>query len=143
MKKILAFLRKCKKGFTLMECVCAIAVVGLLTSIILPLTAMAMKSMTTANSLRVAAANAAAANATTATDTSKKALTQDQKNNLNDRPTGYDTYKTLYVTINYSTITGMHAESAFVFTENCSRDKSQAVSVTYYDLKYGKEEKDA
>ena len=140
MKKILSFLRKCKKGFSLMECVCAIAVVGLLTSIILPLTAMAMKSMTTASGLRTAAANAAAQNATTATDTSKKALTQDQKNNLNDRPTGYDTYKTLYVTINYPSLSGMHAESAFKFTENCSRDKSDSVSVTYYDLKYGKEE---
>lgn len=143
MKKILSFFRKCKKGFTLMECVCAIAVVGLLTAFILPLTAMAIQSMNAATSLHTMAEKSASANATTATDTSQKALTQTQKDNLTDRPTGYDTYKTLYITINYPSLSGMRAESAFVFTENCTRDKSTGVSVTYYDLKYGNEGKDA
>ena len=129
MKKLITFFKKFKKGFTLMECVCAIAVVGLLSSIILPLTATAMKAVQTSDALRVVAAEAAAKNASVTTD----------KNDT-------DTSQTMYVTVDYGTIydgskyTALHAESAFVFTKTSSSDENYLVSVTYYDLKYGKEE---
>ncbi len=123
MKKFLSFLRKCKKGFTLMECVCAIAVVGLLSAVILPLTASAIRSMRASDTLRTVAASASAKNASVTTD----------KNNNSE---------TLYVTINYKNLSGMKAESAFMFTKTSASEDYYNVSVTYYDLKYGKETED-
>ena len=143
MKKIVTFFKKCKKAFTLMECVCAIAVVGLLSAIILPLTFSAVSSMNASNALRTAASVASAKNATVKTDISKTAISELDKESNKETPNGYDTYTTMYVTINYSTLDGMRAESAFIFTENCSKDQDNKVSVVYYDLKNGMEEKDA
>ena len=117
-----------------MECVCAIAVVGLLSAVILPLTSSAMKSLQASSALRTVASNAASQNATTATDKTKK------------DPSRYDNgVQTMYVTISYTTskLTDMRAESSFLFTYNKSSDSNQKVQVTYYDLKYGKEEEDA
>lgn len=126
MKKFLSFLKKCKKGFTLMECVCAIAVVGLLSAIILPLTAASIRSMRVSDALRSAAQDASAKNASVTTN----------KNDTN-------TSQTMYVTVNYANVTGVsHVESAFVFTKTNSDNDDYAVSVTYYDLKYGKETED-
>ena len=142
MKKFITFLKKCKKAFTLMECVCAIAVVGLLSAIILPLTFSAVNSMNASNALRNTAAKASAQNATQKTDLSKTAVPEENKTDNNKTPSGYDTYTTLYVTINYTSLSGMHAESAFIFTENCIKDQDNKVSVVYYDLKNGMEEKD-
>lgn len=128
MKKLITFFRKFKKGFTLMECVCAIAVVGLLSSIILPLTATAMKAVQTSDALRVAASDASAKNASVTTD-------------KNDTSTS----QTMYVTVDYGTLFDghesrqLHAESAFVFTKSTSSNESYEVEVTYYDLKYGME----
>lgn len=127
MKKIFSFLRKCKKGFTLMECVCAIAVVGLLSAVILPLTASSMKSLRASDALRAVASEAAAENASITTDKTDKTHTE-----------------SMYVTIAYTTdkLTDMRAESAFVFTKTSASDTDLKVSVTYYDLKYGKETED-
>ena len=130
MKKILRFLKKCKKGFTLMECVCAIALVGILSAIILPLTASGVKSMQASDNLRKTATTASASNAT------KKTVTTGNGKNV----------KTMYVTVKYDTagLTGSSSswgqESAFVFTESTEKgDTKYDVQVTYYDLKYGME----
>jgi len=141
MKRFISFLKKCKKGFTLMECVCAIAVVGLLSAIILPLTASAIRSMRVSDAIRTKAAEASSRNATIKTDTKAAKLDDKKKDALSE----YTTYRTMYVTISYSTagLNDMRAESAFVFTESNTKDKDLGVSVTYYDLKYGKETEDA
>ena len=131
MKRFLLFFKKIKKAFTLMECVCAIAVVGLLSAVIMPLTFSAVKSMAASDALRKAASEASANNATATNAKSE----------------------TLYVTITYvddasdpnTTIKNkdMHAESAFVFTKTDSSNGTYQVEVEYYDLKYGKETQDA
>ena len=127
MKKFLLFLKKCKKAFTLMECVCAIAIVGLLSALILPLTSAAIKSMKVSDSLREAAAQASYKNATTKTVTSG--------NNKN--------VETIFVTVDYSrSISGLSAESAFVFTKSEATGEDE-IKIVYYDLKYGKETEDA
>ena len=126
MKKAWLFLKKCKKAFTLMECVCAIAVVALLSALILPLTAAAIKSMRTSDSLRQAAVDASKKNATTQTY-----LTGSKKN-----------VETVYVTVAYTNVSGLSAESAFVFTKS-EATGSDDVKVTYYDMKYHKETEDA
>ena len=137
MRKFIAFLKKSKKAFTLMECVCAIAVVGLLSSVILPLTVSAIRSMRTSDAIRNSAATASANNATTATDKNKTDMTK------------YDNgVHTMYVTIVYTdpdhpNTKLMNAESAFLFTYNQSTDSKLNVKVTYYDLKNGMEEEDA
>ena len=126
MKKALLLLKKFKKGFTLMECVCAIAVVGLLSAIILPLTAASIKSMRVSDALRTAAQDASSKNASVTT-------------NKNDKSTS----ESIYVTVNYKDVPGVsHVESAFVFTKTNSTNNDYKVSVTYYDLKYGKETED-
>ena len=125
MKKWITFFKKCKKAFTLMECVCAIAVVGLLSALILPLTAEAMRSMRTSDALRTAASDASYQNATKKTSSSN------------------GNYETMYVTIKYTNVQGMQAESAFSFTKSEITNGTEKVKVTYYDLKYGKEERDA
>ena len=116
-----------------MECVCAIAVVGIISAIILPLTAGAIRSMRVSDGLRTAAAGASAKNASVTTD----------KNDKN-------TSETMYVTIDYTgSVSGLKAESAFVFTKTTDsvvvtddgKFKDEVV-VTYYDLKYGKEGED-
>lgn len=124
MKKFLLMLKKCKKGFTLMECVCAIAVVGIISAMLLPLTAGAIRSFRATQSLRETAAAASAKNATKKTD------------GTNNKQ------KKLYVTVSYSIYPRMEAESSFVFSESTSSDSDYNVSVTYYDLKYGFETKD-
>ena len=131
MEKFILFLKKCKKAFTLMECVCAIAVVGLLSAVIMPLTFAAINSMAASDALRTVATEASANNVT-----GNNAKTE-----------------TLYVTITYvddssdpnTTIKNkdMHAESSFVFTKTNSANDTYHVEVEYYDLKYGKEGLDA
>ena len=109
-----------------MECVCAIAVVGLLSAVILPLTSAAIKSMRVSDAIRTAAADASAQNVSVETKKSDLVHTE-----------------TMYVTVNYNDIAGMRAESAFMFTKTNSENADMDVQVTYYDLKYGKEEVDA
>ncbi len=104
-----------------MECVCAIALVGLISAMILPLTNSAMQSLRASDSLRKTASEAASKNATVKTSSTNK------------------NQKTLYVTVSYNVGTTMQAESAFVFTSSNAQDSDMGVSVTYYDLKYGKE----
>ena len=116
-----------------MECVCAIAVVGLLSAIILPLTVSAMRSMRVSDAIRTSAATASANNAIVATD--KKHTNMDKYDNG---------VHTMYVTINYTSgnVSDMHAESAFLFTYNKSQNSDLDVKVVYYDLKNGMEEED-
>ena len=128
MKKLFVFLRKSKKAFTLMECVCAIAIVSLISAIVLPLTSGAIKSFRAADSMRKVASAASYKNAT-------------QASGITDPDTNVKNTKTLYVTISF-TNPSMQAESAFSFTQSTSTDSKYDVAVTYYDLKYGREEED-
>lgn len=122
MKKLILFLKRCKKGFSLMECVCAIAVVGLISAMILPLVAGAMRSFRASDALREVAAEAAKKDATEYTNKNKK---------------------TFYVTVSYNIYPRMQAESLFVFTEStASDDMGYGVQVTYYNLKYTRETED-
>ena len=103
-----------------MECVCAIAVVGLISAMLLPLVNSALSSFKASQSLRDKAAEASYNNATQKTSDSNKNKT------------------TFYVTIDYGT--GVPKESAFVFTRSeSSTDSDYNTQVTYYDLKYGME----
>ena len=130
MKRVALFLKKCKRGFSLMECVCALALVGLISTAILPLTSSALQSLRTSNSIRSTASSATDVNATR----------QTSKENGNQ--------KTMYVTVSYTVKDGnktgsLEAESAFVFTESTATSGDNTnVTVTYYDLKYGKETED-
>jgi len=127
MRKRLRLFGKNSKGFTLMECVCAIAIVGLLAALLLPLTSSAIISMRASDSLRKASMDAAYQNATSATVFSG---------------TGKNVH-TMYVKVNiygYNALSSS-SESAFVFTESQATGKYE-VQVTYYDLKHGNEEKD-
>ena len=109
-----------------MECVCAIAIVGLLSALLLPLTSSAIISMRASDSLRKASMEAANQNATTATVVTGK--------NRN--------VETMYVTVEFSSLGGSAAkvksESAFIFTKS-EATGNYDVKVTYFDLKYGKE----
>lgn len=113
-----------------MECVCALALVGLISTAILPLTSSALQSLRTSNSIRSTASSATDVNATR----------QTSKENGNQ--------KTMYVTVSYTVKDGnktgsLEAESAFVFTESTATSGDNTnVTVTYYDLKYGKETED-
>ena len=116
-----------------MECVCAIAIVGILSAMILPLTANAIASMRASDSMRTRASEASAKNATVATVT--------------DPNSGNYNVKTMYVTVKFdgnitSTAGDWGQESAFSFTESSSIDTKNDVKITYYDLKYGKETED-
>ena len=131
MKRMMRFFKRCKKAFTLMECVCAIALVGILSAMILPLTGSGIKSMKNSDALRRTATAASAKNATKATYTSGS-----NKN-----------VKTMYVTVKYDAagLTGSSRiwgqESAFVFTVSTELGDDD-IKVTYYDLKNGFEQKD-
>lgn len=132
MKKLVAFFKKCKKGFTLMECVCAIAIVSIISALILPLTAGAIKSVRAAESLRTQANNAA--------------------KNLSETKTDKDHKQKMYVKVDYnvsqnnedvkSLVKNLGAQSVFVFSKASAQDTQYQVEVTYYELKYGKEEED-
>ena len=124
MKKFFAWIKKCKKGFTLIECVCALAVVGLFSALMLPLLSTAMSSFRVSDSIRKTASSAAKNNATLKTDSNQSSGSHQT---------------TLYVTVEYSGINA-YAESAFVFTESKATGGYDVV-VTYYDLKYGNEGK--
>jgi len=104
-----------------MECVCALAVVGIVSAVLLPLLSTSMASFKFSDSIRDTASTASSVNATKVTETKDET--------------------TLYVTIDYNNINAS-AESAFLFTKS-SATGDYDVQVTYYDLKYGKEEKDA
>ena len=128
MKGRLRFFGKSGRGFTLMECVCAIAIVGLLSALLLPLTSSAMMSMRTSDSLRKASMDASTKNATTATYTSGT-----NKN-----------VERMFVNVEYfneSGYTMVQNEAAFVFTKS-EVTGAYDVKVTYYDLKNGKETAD-
>ena len=132
MKKLLSFFKKCKKGFTLIECVCAIAIVSIISALILPLTAGAIKSVRAAESLRTVANNAA--------------------QNLSENTTDKDHKQKMYVKVDYNVtqtndeikemVKGLGAQSVFVFSKASAQDSDYQVQVTYYELKYGKEEED-
>ena len=113
-----------------MECICAIAIVGLLSAVILPLTSSAILSMRASDSLRTKASEASAKNATT------KTVTDGNNKNV----------KTMYVNVKYddefhitSTTGSWGQESAFVFTQSEAKDEKYDVQIDYYDLKYGME----
>lgn len=127
MRRRIRLFGKNTRGFTLMECVCAIAIVGLLAALLLPLTSSAIISMRASDSLRKAAMDAAKNNATNAT-----VLSGSDKN-----------VHTMYVTVHIYGYSGNQtkSESAFVFTTSTATGKYD-VQVTYYDLKYGNEDKD-
>ena len=109
-----------KKGFTLMEVVVALAVVGIIAAMILPLTASALTSFSAADSLRKTATSAEDKNATGTSNTTAD----------------------MYVTIHLDTDgNGANAESRFKFTKAESKDSKYDVTVTYYELKYGDETK--
>jgi len=112
---------KGKKGFTLMEVVVALAVVGIIAAMILPLVSSAMKSFSAANSLR-----------NTAIAAEKKNTTGDSSNSFSD----------MYVTIQLDTYGGATvAESRFKFTKSTASESKYDVTVTYYELKKGDETK--
>ena len=129
MRRRLRFFGKNGKGFTLMECVCALAIVGLLSAVLLPLTSSAIVSMRTSDSLRKAAETAAYSDATTAT------VVKGKNKNV----------ETMYVTVEFTNLGGTAAsvksESAFAFLKS-QETGNYDVQVTYYDLKYGKETED-
>ena len=108
-----------------MECVCAIAVVGLMSALILPLISTSLNAFKSAQSLREVAAEAANKNATNKTVTGKNGNT-----------------KVFYVEIDYTSLDNTYATSAFMFTESKASDSASKTEVTYYDLKYGMETKD-
>ena len=132
MNKFKAFFKKCKKGFTLMECVCAIAIVAVISALILPLTAGAIKSVRAAESLRTVANNAA--------------------KNMAENKTDKNHTEKMYVKVDYNVtqnndevkelVKGLKAQSVFVFTKASAQDTDYQVDVTYYELKYGKEGED-
>ncbi|MBP5404720.1 MAG: type II secretion system protein [Clostridia bacterium] len=112
---------KGKKGFTLMEVVIALAVVGMITALILPLVSGAIRSFALAKSLR-----------TTATSAEKANATGSSSNTLED----------IYVTVRLSTSGGTEtAESRYKFTRSSASDGKYDVQVTYYELKKGDESK--
>lgn len=112
---------KGKKGFTLMEVVLALAVVGMITAMILPLVSGAIRSFALANSLR-----------TTATKAEKSNATGGSANSTAD----------VYVTVRLSTKSGTEtAESRYKFTKSSASDSKYDVQVTYYELKKGDEAK--
>ena len=128
MRRRFRFFGKNGKGFTLMECVCALAVVGLISALLLPLTASAVISMRASDSLRKASMEAANKDATASTVFSG---------------TGKN-IETMYVTVEIDGANGarmVKSESAFVFTRS-EATGNYDVKVTYYDLKYGNEVKD-
>ena len=114
---------KGKKGFTLMEVVVALAVVGIISAIILPLLATAVRSFTAAEKLRTTAATASKSNATANVADDKK--------------------DTLYVTVQFEgTQQTMKAMGeGYKFTKTEAKDKQYDVVVTYYELKSGDEVK--
>ena len=113
-----------------MECICAIAVVGMISALLFPLLSNAIRSFRVSDSLRERATAASSANATNKTTTTKTM------------------YVTLYIKLSDATDPSaaypseMRAESAFAFTESKATDSTLGVEVTYYDLKYGKEGED-
>ena len=138
MRRRLRFFGKNRKGFTLMECVCAIAIVGLLSAVLLPLTSSAIVSMKTSNELRRAAEAAAYSDATTATVVNGKnknvetmyvtvTISEPRKKEQTDNDPAPDVIAT--------------TESAFAFLKSQETGEYN-VQVTYYDLKYGKETAD-
>ena len=111
---------KGKKGFTLMEVVVALAVVGIIAAMLLPLISSAMQSFSAAASLKRTATAAEKANATSTSNT------------LTD----------MYITIHLDTNGGgSNAESRFKFTKSTASESKYDVTVTYYELKKGDEEK--
>lgn len=117
------FLRRVKgsRGFTLMEVVVALAVVGIIAALILPLVSSAITSFSAANSLR-----------NTAVSAEKKNAMGDSSNKLND----------VYVTVQLDTYgRSLVAESRFKFTSSSASESKYDVTVTYYELKNGNEGK--
>ena len=110
-----------KKGFTLMEVVIALAVVGLISAMLLPLLSSAIKSFSAANSLR---------------NTSVSAETNNTTGTSNST---VDMYVTIHLDTDASG--GSTAESKFKFTKSTASESKYAVTVTYYELKYGNEGK--
>ena len=113
------FLRKRrlgKRGFTLMEVVVALAVVGIISAMILPLASAAIRSFAAANALRTTATKAETENAIGTSNTKE----------------------TLYVTVTYTgTLGGSRAAtSRFKFTKSTAKDDKYDVLVEYYELKY-------
>lgn len=112
MKKIFG---KNKKGFTLMEVVIALAVVGLICSLILPLTASAINSFNAAQQMRNVA-NAA----------TKKMATTKYGDSGKDKVT-------LYITVTFPTL-GVKSESKFKFSGSTEKESTYGSQVTYYEL---------
>jgi len=128
MKKLLWIWKRCKKGFTLMECVCAITVVAMISALVIPLMADASRSFRKIESLRKMAGEASYKSATTATT-------------VNASNPDADNTEKLYVIIRYNdlNVNNTGVDSSFNFTKTeVTDDNSQ--KVTYYELKNGKEE---
>ena len=115
MRKLLRKIKN-KKGFTLMEVVVALAIVGIVSSMILPLTTGAMASFRASQSLRDTAASA-----------SQKMSTTQHKNNDSSLA------QTLYVTISYNDIDVKNTESKLIFYKSTAKGDYD-VNVTYYEL---------
>ena len=112
-KSILRF--KNKKGFTLMEVVIALAVVGLICALVLPLTASAMSSFNAAQEMR-----SIATNATSKMSTVKYGADGKSK-------------KTMYVTVKFESL-GIKTENKMKFSQTDASDSKYGSKVTYYDL---------
>ena len=105
-----------------MEVVVALAVVGIIAALILPLVSSAITSFSAANSLR-----------NTAVSAEKKNTMGDSGNALTD----------MYVTVQLDVNGGraLVAESRFKFTKSTASESKYDVTVTYYELKNGNENK--
>jgi len=110
---------KNKKGFTLMEAVLAIAIVGIIAAIVMPLLSNAINTFKAASALQK-----------TASDTEYKNATAN--NDLTD----------IYVTVKLDTNGGGEkAESRFKFSQATTQDGKYDIEITYYELKKGDETK--
>ena len=116
MRNFLQKRRLGKRGFTLMEVVVALAVVGIISAMILPLASAAIRSFAAAKALRTTATQAEKENAIG---------TNNEK-------------ETLYVTITLTNAQGgtRSATSRFKFTKSTATDAKYDVQVEYYELKY-------
>ncbi|MCR4726136.1 MAG: type II secretion system GspH family protein [Clostridia bacterium] len=111
-------MRKNKRGFTLMEVVIALAVVGLICALILPLTSSAMASFNAAQEMRNVASTANKEMATSkyATDSSSEKRKKD-----------------LYVTVRFDEL-AIKSESKLKFSQTGASESKYGSTVTYYDL---------
>ena len=122
MRRLFRHRRMGKRGFTLMEVVIAIAVVGIISAMILPLASAAMQSFKAANALRTTAATAEADNAVKTNNPKETIYVKITLMNLRKADTNQPYDRT--------------SEMRYSFTKTTATDSTYDIVVTYYELKY-------